>query len=186
MQTQLLLREVADPVGNPVAGPHGGSTPAHGGQGIWAVKSQASQVPSHGPCQASLRGTLRGSCRTCDNSKTTVDKPWCVAASKARGRWLRQWLALVVSRNRVAAPMASSCSLRFNAARFLFLLSSLFPLARDLVLDALSLSLSLSLCPSCWLLCSAPSSPWTHTCGGPRATKAGPRSTGPGRRVTPT
>ena len=26
-----------------------------GGPGIWAVKSQASQVPSHGPCQASLR-----------------------------------------------------------------------------------------------------------------------------------
>ena len=35
--------------------PADGSTPTHGGPGIWAVKSQASQVPSHGPCQASLR-----------------------------------------------------------------------------------------------------------------------------------
>ena len=41
------------PVGNPVAGPHGGSTPAHG-QGIWAIQNQKCQVPYHGPCQAPL------------------------------------------------------------------------------------------------------------------------------------
>ena len=55
--------------GIPVAGPHGGSTHTHGGQGIWAIE-RSSQVPYHGPCQASLRGTLRGSRRTCDNFKT--------------------------------------------------------------------------------------------------------------------
>ena len=58
------------PGGIPVAGPHGGSTHTHGGQGIWAIQSQAYQVPCHGPCQSSLRGTLRGSRRTCDNFKT--------------------------------------------------------------------------------------------------------------------
>ena len=29
-----------------------GSTPAHGGQGIWAIQNHACQVPYHGPCQA--------------------------------------------------------------------------------------------------------------------------------------
>ena len=45
-------------------------------------------MPSHGPCQASLRGTLRGSRRTCDTSKllrrvgkkVDLSRPFCSPA----------------------------------------------------------------------------------------------------------